>query len=73
MAKMTTKPVSDIASRGSAFPMMISVELAALARSRSQVFQPYSERNAKLVMLTMKNALRTACPGTTCSEPFALR
>ena len=60
IANTTTKPASDIASRGIALPAMISADVAALARSRSQVFHPYSEKNAKLVMLTMKNALSTA-------------
>ena len=61
----------DITSRGSALPTMISADVAALARSRSHVFHPYSAKKAKLVMLTMKKPFTTAWPGTTCSEPLA--
>ena len=53
MAKMMRNCVDDTAKRGSALPTMISGEVALLARRRSQVFQPYSTKNAKLVIPTM--------------------
>jgi len=59
------------ATRGTDLPATISSELARLARMRSQVAQPCSEKNEKVTSDTTKNADITACPGTTCSAPLA--
>ena len=39
--------------------------------ARSQVAHPCSEKNENVTSDTMKNAVITAWPGTTCSAPFA--
>ena len=72
-ARMTTNCATAMTTRGSPLPTTISNDVAGLARSRSHVPHPYSEKNANVMSDTTKNALIAACPGTTCSAPFAVR
>src|SRR6266508_888272 len=56
---------------GSTLPTMMSTELAGVARSRSQVPQPWSRKKLNPAYPTPNAAKPTAIAGTANSDPFA--